>query len=90
MKREKDVNIVERILLACLDAGLPESEAKKIEQSIYSEFGGQRFYIAKKKQLSDDVKREVFKLGLKSKYSQEIVKEYGIARASLYRMMKLK
>lgn len=90
MTKEKDINIVEEILLACKNAGFPESSAKKVEQLICSQFGGRRFYVAKKKQLSDDERVEVLRQGIRSKFCQDVVKEYGITRASLYRMIKSK
>lgn len=88
MIEEKDPNIVELILNACKEAGLDPQAAARIERDICEQYGGRRVYIARKKRISVDDRKKVFEDGLTTKPTNEIIREHGISRATLYRVMK--
>lgn len=88
MTEDKDPNIVEIILNACKNAGLDSALASKIEREICEQYGGRRVYIAKRKRISEEGRRQVFNDGLSAKPTEQIIQEHGISRATLYRMMK--
>lgn len=89
MSEDKDPDIVSLILEACKQAGLDPAAANRIEREICEQYGGRRVYIAKrKKRISEEGRKQVFSDGLSAKSTQEIIREHGISRATLYRVMK--
>ena len=89
MSDAPDLDIVEVILRACLDAGLAPETALRIEGSIRTQFGGQRVRIPKKqKHLTPEQRHAAFQDGLTSAPDSVITAKYKISRATLHRLMK--
>ena len=84
---DRDPDIVEIILDACKAEGFDPEIARLIELKVCSEYGGRRVYISKKKVHQEKV-RKAYSAGLTTKSTAEIVKETGVSRATLYRLMK--
>jgi hypothetical protein len=87
MNEDRDPDIVQLVLAACKAEGFDTEAARIIELKICSEYGGRRVYISKKK-VYDDKKKRVFNEGLSDKSTAQVVKDAGISRATLYRLMK--
>ena len=86
---DKDPDIVQLVLDECVRLGFDPAQADLIRRKICSEFGGQRIYIKKNRLENTEEKRKrVFQDGITQKSNDEIVKEHGISRATLYRYMK--
>lgn len=86
---DKDPDIVQLVLDECMNLGFDPAQADLIRRKICSEFGGQRIYIKKNRQATTEEKRKrVFLDGVTQKSNEEITKEHGISRATLYRYMK--
>lgn len=87
MTEDKDPDIVGLILAACQAQGLDADAAHMIEMKICAEYGGRRVYIPKKKAQAEK-KKKIFDAGLSDKPTAQIVREQGISRSTLYRLMK--
>lgn len=87
MTEDRDPDIVQLVLAACKAEGFDPEAARVIELKICSEYGGRRVYISKKK-VYDDKKKRAFNEGLSDKTTAQVVKDAGISRATLYRLMK--
>lgn len=86
---DKDPDIVQLVLSACKAEGFDPAIAALIERKICDEYGGQRLYIPKKKkERIEEKQKKIFQEGLTNKTNEQIIKENGISRASLYRYMK--
>jgi azurin len=89
MSDTPELDIVEVILRACLDAGMAQEAALRIEGNIRIQFGGQRVRIPKKqKHLTPELRQAVFQDGLTSVPDSVITAKYKISRATLHRLMK--
>lgn len=87
--RDKDPDIVQVILSECKKHGLEEQIALAIENKICLEYGGREFYVRKNKSAQLEQKRQrIFADGVTQKTTEEITREHGISRATLYRYMK--
>lgn len=86
---DKDPDIVQLVLDECVNLGFDAAQADLIRRRICGEYGGQRIYIKKNRQATTEEKRKrVFQDGVTQKTTEEITKEHGISRATLYRYMK--
>ncbi len=86
---DKDPDIVQIILDECINLGFDIAQADLIRRKICGEYGGQRIYIRKNRQATTEEKRKrVFQDGVTQKSTEQITKEHGISRATLYRYMK--
>lgn len=89
MTIESDADIVELILRMAQEHGLDADAAYKIEQLVRSEHGGCRVRIPKrKKHLSPEQRDQLYRDGLSSMSTTEIIEKYQIDRSTLYRHMK--
>ncbi len=89
MSDTPELDIVEVILRACLDAGLAQETALRIEGSIRTQFGGQRVRIPKtKKHITPENRQLAYQDGLTNMPTNEILSKYKIGRSALYALMK--
>lgn len=84
---DKDPDIVQLVLSACKAEGFDPAIAALIERQIYDEYGGQRLYVPKKKKVPTEDKKKMI-LQSRSKTNEQVAKEIGISRSSLYRCLK--
>lgn len=86
---ERDPDIIQLVLDECIGLGFDAAQADLIRRKICGEYGGQRIYIRKNRQAATEEKRKrVFQDGVTQKSTEEITKQHGISRATLYRYMK--
>ena len=86
--------VIDRMLAH--DESITQELALTVEREARAEWGGQRIdYVPKecdrkaaRKPLSPDAQRAVYAAGLGSEPTGRIVREHGISRSTLYRLMK--
>ena len=88
---EPEPDIVAELLLrvAAMAPGLQPDMLAKVEQALRTEYGGLRVRIPKRaKYLTPEQREALFKDGLTTMKTPEIVAKHKISRATLYREMK--
>lgn len=89
MTEDKDPDIINLVLQACKAEGLDPAIANEIEKKICEQYGGRTVYVTKKPRAQNqDKAKKIFNEGLSNKPTEQIIKENGISRATLYRYMK--
>jgi Mor family transcriptional regulator len=69
--------------------GLNADLAKQIEDDVKNKYGGRRFYIPKgAKHPTPEQRAALYKDGLSSMATANILKKHQVSRATLYRLMK--
>lgn len=85
---DKDPDIVQLVLNACLAHGFPEEKAQQIRKEICQKYGGRRIYVPKRSQhLSVDAKRQLA-ADLKRHPVKEVLLHSPVAKTTVYRIMK--
>lgn len=87
MKESSGADILELIIRLAQAEGLPEEAAQIIEQTVRSEYGGQRVFIPKRKK-GEHARRQAFADAVSNLPTKEVTERHGISRATLYRMLK--
>ena len=82
-------DILEVIIRLAQAEGLPAEAAQLIEQTVRTEYGGQRVFIPKrKKRASEEARRQLFADAVSNLPTKVVTEKHGISRATLYRMLK--
>jgi len=88
---DQDPDVVAYTLQVALSLvpGLSADVAKQIEENVKNKYGGRRFYIPKgAKHPTPEQRAALFKDGLSSMETDEIIKKHNVSRRTVYRIMK--
>lgn len=69
--------------------GLSAELAKQVEDAVKSKYGGRRFFIPKGvKRMTPEQRAALYRDGLSSMATEELVQKHKVSRATIYRLMK--
>lgn len=85
---DKDPDIVQLVLNACLEAGFPEAKAQQIRQEICQKYGGRRIYVPKRKQHLAMSRKAEMLAAMKRLPVKDVIAEYDIGKTTAYRVLK--
>jgi Mor family transcriptional regulator len=89
--QDQDPDVVAYTLqcVLAMAPGFSAALAKQIEDRVKSEFGGRRLFLPKgAKRLTPEQRQEVFKDGLTTMSTSDLVEKHNISRRTIYRVMK--
>lgn len=91
MMEKRDLDIVTVILqrVAKVMPGMSDELVHQVEDEVRREYGGQRWFVPKRrKHLTKEQRNKVFKDGLSSMPTEEVIRKHQISKRTLYRLMK--
>lgn len=87
--REPDIVTVILQRVAEVMPGMSDDLVHQVEDEVRREYGGQRWFVPKRrKHLTHEQRNKVFKDGLSSMPTEEVIKKHKISKRTLYRLMK--
>lgn len=87
-KIDKDPDIVQLVLNACLAQGFPEEKAQQIRKEICQKYGGRRIYVPKRGQHLAPAQKAEMRRVLQRMPIKTAVEKFAIKKTTAYRLLK--